>query len=103
YSVKNENAIFLVAEDKERIVGYVTGFILPSKEDEAMVHETRVDPEQRGRGVGTKLVNKFCEQASERGVELIYAYIESELKSFYIKSCDFKETENNWIEVSKKT
>lgn len=100
-AVKNKDVEFYVAEHNEKIVGYSLGFIVPTKRDEALLHETKVDIKYRGKKIGTKLVNKICKKLFSRKLKTIYAMIEPELKPFYIKSCKFKET-NKWIEVSKK-
>jgi N-acetylglutamate synthase-like GNAT family acetyltransferase len=98
-SIQNDNAIFLVVEIDGIVAGYVTGFVVPTKNDEAMVHESRIDLNFRRKKLGTKLVNEFCKEAFRKGAKIVYAMIESELKPFYINSCNFKET-GNWIETS---
>jgi N-acetylglutamate synthase-like GNAT family acetyltransferase len=100
-SITNENSIFIVVEEKKEIIGYILGFIVPTKEDEAMIHESRIVKVQRGKKVGTKLVNEFCQEAFKRGVKIVYAMIESELEKFYINSCRFEKT-GHWIEASKR-
>jgi ribosomal protein S18 acetylase RimI-like enzyme len=99
-SIKNKDVIFLVAEEDNSILGYVLGFIVPTKRTEALVHETRVDKTQRGRKIGTKLVNELCKNMFKKGVKEIYAEIESELEKFYVKSCKFRKSAK-WIEVKK--
>ncbi len=97
--IKNTNAIILIAEENDKIVGYITGYIVPTKNDEAMVHESRIDTNHRGKKIGTKLVQEFCNEAFGKNVKIVYALIESKLKPFYINSCNFKKT-GNWIETS---
>jgi len=100
-SAGDNDVIFLVAEESKRIVGYVLGFIVPTKRTEALIHETRVESRKRKQGIGTKLVNAFCEEAFKRGVEVIYAEIEPELLNFYVDACKFEES-HRWIEVARK-
>lgn len=100
-SLKNKNTIFLVVEIKSVVIGYITGFIVPTKNNEAMIHESRVDLKHRGQKIGTQLVTEFCKKANQRNVKIVYAMIESKLKPFYINSCKFKKT-GNWIETSMK-
>ncbi|MGM5484067.1 MAG: hypothetical protein ACQER9_04095 [Nanobdellota archaeon] len=38
-SVQNENSIFFVYEIKNEILGYILGFVVPTKTDEANIHE----------------------------------------------------------------
>jgi ribosomal protein S18 acetylase RimI-like enzyme len=75
-STTNEDAIFLVAEEGGGIIGYIQGYILPTKRTEAMIHETRVKVQRRGHGIGVELVCAFCEEAFNRGVEVVLAEIE---------------------------
>ncbi len=99
--INNSNCIFIVAEEERNLLGYVIGYIVPTKCNEAMVHESRVDINKRGKKIGTKLVQEFCNEAFSKGANVVYALIESKLKPFYVDSCDFKET-GKWIETSKK-
>lgn len=99
-SIDNPNAIFLVAEVDDNIVGYINGFIVPTKNNEAMIHESRIKDEQRGQKYGSRLVDEFCEVAYEAGADIVYAMIEPELKAFYIDSCKFKNT-GQWVEASR--
>ncbi|MBU3941111.1 MAG: GNAT family N-acetyltransferase, partial [Nanoarchaeota archaeon] len=61
-SVQNKGVVFLVAEENKEILGYITGFIVPTKRTDALLHETRVDKRQRKKGIGKKLVNAFCKE-----------------------------------------
>src|SRR3989338_11373103 len=99
-SVRNKHCIFLVAEKKERIVGYCIGFIVPTQKKEAMLHETRVDKPERGKGAGKKLVSAFCKEAFRRKVRDIYSEIEPKHVDFYCKKCGFKKNAR-CIEIKK--
>jgi len=96
----DEDVVFLVAEEDKKIIGYVLGFIVPTKRTEALIHETRVDRRKRRKRVGTKLVNAFCKEIFKKGVKVIYAEIEKDLLKFYMGACKFKESDR-WIEVAK--
>jgi ribosomal protein S18 acetylase RimI-like enzyme len=100
-SAEDGRVIFLVAEENGRVMGYIQGFILPTKRTEALIHETRVRKQERGKGVGIRLVDAFCEEAFERGADVVLAEIEPDLLSFYRDSCGFKER-GKWLEVGKK-
>jgi len=100
-SAKDNHAVFLVAEDNRKIVGYIVGFIVPTKRTEAMIHETRVDRNERGKDIGTKLVDGLCKEFFKRGVKVIYAEIEPRLLKFYRDSCKFRIS-GKWLEVAKK-
>lgn len=98
-SVKDKHCIFVVAEKDRKVVGYCIGYVCPTQKKEAMLHETRVIPEERKAGLGTQLVKAFCKEAFKRKVDRIYAMVEGKHVKFYGKS-GFKKT-NKWIELKK--
>jgi len=100
-SAEHADVIFLVAEEDRRIVGYILGFVLPTRRKEAMLIETRVHRKERGRGIGTKLVDAFCREAFARGAKEVEAEIEPQHLEFYRDACGFKEV-HKWIEVGRK-
>ena len=100
-SVQHDDVIFLVAEENDAVIGYILGFILPTKRSEALIHETRVHREQRRKGIGTTLVNASCEEAFSKGAKVVLAEIAHEHLKFYGESRKFKET-NKWIEVARR-
>ncbi|MBW3017531.1 GNAT family N-acetyltransferase [Candidatus Woesearchaeota archaeon] len=93
--------IFLVAEEKKKILGYVIGYIVPTRKIEAALHETRVDRRERGKDIGTKLVDAFCKEAFRRGTKSVFAMIEPELIKFYGTTCGFKKV-HQYLEFDKK-
>ena len=97
-SGNDENVVFLVAEEENAIVGYVLGFILPTKRQEVMLHETRTHKDLRGKGIGALLVDAFCEESFRKGAKIVIAEIEEELLGFYGDKCGFKKSAK-WIEV----
>ena len=99
-AMRDKKVIFLVAEENEKIIGSVIGFIAPTKKTDAMLHETRVDRNEQGRGIGLRLVNEFCKIAFNKGAKNIYAQIKDEHVKFYVNRCGFKISDE-WIEVKK--
>ncbi len=100
-SVEDEHAIFLVAEEERNIIGYIIGFIVPTKRTEVMIHVTRVDIPERKKGAGKKLVDAFCEEAFRRGAKVVVAEIVPELLGFYRDVCGFVER-GKWVEVGRR-
>lgn len=98
--IKNNHVVFLVAE-KEKVIGYIIGFVVPSKTNEAMVHETRVLKKYRGEKIGTLLVNELNKKLFQEGAKTIYALIEHKLLPFYQNSCKYKKSAE-WIQVEKQ-
>jgi ribosomal protein S18 acetylase RimI-like enzyme len=86
----DRDAIFLVAEVRDSVIGFVFGFVLPTKPSEAMIHATVVHPRQRHRGVGTALVNAFALEAFNRRVRVVFAEVETGPDRFY-EACGFRK------------
>jgi len=100
-SAKNKDAIFLVAEIGNKIVGFILGMVNLVKRDEAFLQETRVNKNLRHQGIGTKLVEAFCKFARKKGIIEIYSEIEKEHAPFYIKNCKFKDRGEHMLIVKK--
>ncbi len=100
-STKDKAVVYWVAEDKKKVIGYILGFVVPTKRTDALIHEVRVLKSYRGKNLGKKLVDACCKELFEKGVKNIYADIEPDLEKFYCKICKFKKY-NNWVGVVKK-
>lgn len=100
-SAKNKDVVYLVAEDKKKIIGYILAFIVPTKRTDALIHEVRILKTERGKNIGKKLVDACCKELFKKGAKDIYADIEPDLEKFYCKMCKFKKY-NNWVGVVKK-
>lgn len=90
-SISNPGVIFLVAEQSQRVVGFILGFIVPTRRIEATIHSTMVHRQHVQQGIGSLLVRSFAEHAFEQGVEQIEIEVEKGLDKFYEK-CGFKKT-----------
>ena len=62
-----------VAEDDERLVGFLVGFLSPSRRDEAYVHFVGVAPAARGSGLGRELYQRFFALARADGRAVVRA------------------------------
>jgi ribosomal protein S18 acetylase RimI-like enzyme len=56
-----------------RPVGFLLGFVSPDRPSEGLLHLVAVDPNQRRRGIGRALVERFADDAAERGAATITA------------------------------
>jgi L-amino acid N-acyltransferase YncA len=92
--------IFIVAEEKGEIIGYMMGYVDPCMKEDVVVHEVRVKLESRGKGIGKKLVNAFCKLCFKKGIKDISAGIQPAHLKFY-RGCGFKKR-MTWISVSRK-
>lgn len=64
----NNSAIFLVAEEEEKVVGYIGMYVMAP---EGEITNVAVAEEMRGRGTGEALVGAMQQWAAEHGVERI--------------------------------
>ncbi|HYM39218.1 MAG TPA: GNAT family N-acetyltransferase [Thermoplasmata archaeon] len=87
--VRDPDCIFQVFELKGRVVGFIAGFLVPTKRSEAIIHATMVHRDFRHRGIGKFLVESFAVTAFDKhGVGAILAQVESGPDAFYGK-CRF--------------
>lgn len=63
------DALFLVAEEKEKILGYC-GVIMAA--DEGDITNVSVKKEQQGRGIGKELVTELIRRTKEQGVTALF-------------------------------
>jgi len=89
-SIIDPNVIYLVAEQNQQVVGFILGFIVPTRRREATIHSTMVHRQHSRKGMGSLLVRNFAKHAFEQGAELIYAEVEEGPDKFYEK-CGFKK------------
>ncbi len=89
-SFADRNTIFLVAERASKVIGFVLGFVVPTKQSEAIIHATMVHRSYRHLGVGTALVNGFALEAFNRRVRVIFAEVETGPDRFY-ERCGFRK------------
>jgi len=89
-SIADPNVIFLVAEQNQQVIGFILGFIVPTRRREATIHSTMVHKRHIQKGIGSSLVRNFADLAFEQDVELIYAEVEEGPDKFYEK-CGFKK------------
>ena len=62
-----------IAEDDDRIVGFLVGFISPDRPDEAYIHMVGTSPNHRGAGLGRMLYERFFADVGERGARTVHA------------------------------
>lgn len=72
-----------------RLVGFVN--VVGDGGVHAFVLDTTVHPDERGQGLGTRLVRAAASEASARGAEWLHVDYEPHLESFY-GQCGFRPT-----------
>ncbi|MDQ0300826.1 L-2,4-diaminobutyric acid acetyltransferase [Salibacterium salarium] len=65
----------VVAKEKDELVGFVTAFIPPEKQDTVFVWQVGVDPSQRGKGLASRLINDLVQRVSDKNVEYLEATV----------------------------
>ncbi len=61
----NENTLYLLVLDGAEVIGYAGAWLLAG---EAQVTHVAIEPEYRGKGVGTALMEELIRRVKERGV-----------------------------------
>jgi N-acetylglutamate synthase-like GNAT family acetyltransferase len=79
--------LFLFAVDDESVIGVTTGWLL--EDHEASLAGIGLEPDRRGEGIGTRLVERFEANAREVGIErLTVASAGGYVDEFY-RDCGF--------------
>jgi ribosomal protein S18 acetylase RimI-like enzyme len=106
----DRNYFFLVAEDKKKIIGMITGHV--GERDEARVYEIErigcidevcVDPDYRESGVGKKLLDAMVDELYLHEIEFIGVGVAFKNPAFHFyKSCGFSP-EGMWLVQQKES
>lgn len=81
-------AVFLVAEDEDRLVGLIRGVYDGSK---ALIHIVSVDPAYQRRGIGSALVREAAGRFMERGAKNLAVTVPGDNLEFW-KKLSFRMT-----------
>ncbi|MFB5664229.1 diaminobutyrate acetyltransferase [Alteribacillus sp. HJP-4] len=65
----------VVAKENDELVGFVTAFIPPEKQDTVFVWQVGVDSSQRGKGMASRLLNALLERLQDKGVKYLEATV----------------------------
>jgi len=79
------DATLLVAEHEQQVIGYLLAFEHPAfyaNGSVAWVEELYVDEDRRGQGIGSQLMRRFEQSATEKGIRLV-ALATRRADSFY--------------------
>ncbi len=63
------NDTFLVTKEDEEVIGYIIGYLRDN--DEGHIMSVAIDPDYRGKGIGTKLIREDMERLKEKGADRI--------------------------------
>ncbi|SDH43045.1 diaminobutyrate acetyltransferase [Alteribacillus persepolensis] len=65
----------VVAKEHGKLVGFVTAFIPPEKQDTVFVWQVGVDPSQRGKGLASRLLTELLDRTTCGDVEYLEATV----------------------------
>ncbi|WP_425457176.1 diaminobutyrate acetyltransferase [Aquibacillus sediminis] len=65
----------VVAKEEDKVVGFVTAFIPPERQDVVFVWQVGVDSSQRGKGIASKLLNELINRESCQDVQFVEATV----------------------------
>ncbi|WP_370543237.1 diaminobutyrate acetyltransferase [Geomicrobium sp. JCM 19055] len=65
----------VVVKEDDELVGFVTAFILPERQDTVFVWQVGVDESQRGRGLASRMLNEVLERNSCGKVKYLEATV----------------------------
>ncbi|RKD71056.1 diaminobutyrate acetyltransferase [Sinobaca qinghaiensis] len=65
----------VVAKENDELVGFVTAFIPPEKQDTVFVWQVGVDPSQRGKGLAVRLLDAVLEREACKDVKYMEATV----------------------------
>jgi GNAT superfamily N-acetyltransferase len=89
---------WVIARDGIRLVGLVNvawdGFT------HAWIQDTMVANEDRGRGIGTQMIEIVRSECQKAGCEWLHVDFDEDLGKFYIQSCGFTPTTAGLIRLS---
>jgi ribosomal protein S18 acetylase RimI-like enzyme len=96
--IGGELSLSCVAEDRGKIVGFITGECRPvhyRERPHALIELIGVDPEYQRLGIGAKLVEAFIDRCRERGALTVHALVSvnDEPMRSLLRSLDFTKGE----------
>jgi len=71
-AINDKDAIYLVAESDGKVVGYIMGYVNPTKNDEAIIQSTMVHASYGNKGIGSMLVKALAKLACVHVVENLF-------------------------------
>ncbi|HET7578070.1 MAG TPA: diaminobutyrate acetyltransferase [Bacillales bacterium] len=65
----------IIAEQRGKVVGFISGFLNPSSPHVLFIWQVAVDKSQRGKGLATKMISRLLERSSCDDVRYIEATV----------------------------
>ncbi len=91
-----------IAEDRQRVLGYLLGFRSQTYPEEAYMHLVQVDPAMRGHGIGRRMFNQFEASVKTMGCNrvLTTSRPQNKIAAAFYEEIGFKPVQSgNTIEV----
>ncbi|SHN31314.1 diaminobutyrate acetyltransferase [Gracilibacillus kekensis] len=71
----------VVAKQNNQVVGFITAFIPPKKQDAVFVWQVGVDASQRGKGIASKMLHYLLESDACKNIQFVEATITPDNKA----------------------
>ena len=65
----------VVARHDDVACGFITGYVRPSRPDTFFVWQVAVDPDQRGQGLGRRMLDRLADRLAPRGHRFMEATV----------------------------
>ncbi|WP_257009990.1 diaminobutyrate acetyltransferase [Evansella halocellulosilytica] len=65
----------VVAKENDHLVGFITAFIPPERSDVIFIWQVGVDASQRGKGIGSKMLNELLSRKACKDVRYLEATV----------------------------
>jgi GNAT superfamily N-acetyltransferase len=95
--VEQHSLGWAVARHEDRLVGFVN--VVSDGLVHAWLQDTMVDASERGKGIGTRLVEVARREAKAAGCEWLHVDFEDDLRPFYFEACGFTPTNAGLIHL----
>lgn len=89
---------WILARDDRRLVGFVN--VVWDGFTHAWIQDTMVANADRGRGIGTQMIEIVRSECQRAGCEWLHVDFDEELGKFFFQSCGFTPTSAGLIQLS---
>ncbi|MFA9560097.1 diaminobutyrate acetyltransferase [Evansella sp. AB-rgal1] len=65
----------IVAKENDHLVGFITAFILPEKQDVLFIWQVGVHSSQRGKGIASRMLNELLSRNERKNIRFVEATV----------------------------
>lgn len=94
----SDTSIVVVRKDAQKVVGFISGFIHPEKEDTLFIWQVAVHESERGNGLATKMLLQLLDRDTSENVHYVEATVSpSNTPSKRLFLGLARKFETNWV------